>query len=202
MKANHATDEAHVAKAVDHARKFLLAYGEDGGLADDSELHDRWWRSHSLNTLLGSAAWGFEFDPPWPLQWNEALCQKLIARAKQADGEAIRVLRTAAAMLLSAGVTMPASLAAWSADFLIKDLPAKSSRRGPHPRAHVQRNEGIARAVKTMTRVPWGFAATKNRGSNMESACSIVHKAVVGLRIASVSERAIEKIWEEYRDRI
>jgi hypothetical protein len=202
-KVKHCVDDKHVAKAVDHARKFLLVYGEDGGLADDSELHDRWWRSRHLDTLLGSAAWGFEFDPPWPLQWNEAFCQELIARANQGDGEAVCVLRTAAAMSLRAGVTVPTSLAAWTANYLTKGPPAKSSsRRGPHSRANVQRDRGIAHAIKTMTREPWGFAATRNRAGKAESACSIVHKALTDLRIASVSERAVEKIWAQYRDRI
>ena len=201
-KVKHRVDE-HVVKAVERARNFLLAYGEDGGLADDSELHDRWWRSQDLKNLLGPVARGWGFDPPGSLEWNEALCQGLVTRANQGDGEAVGVLRTAAAMLLHMGTTMPASLAAWTANYLIKGPPATSSRRGPHPRAKVQRDMGIARAIKTMTQEPWGFAATRNRaGGKAESACSVVHKAVTGLRIANVSERAVEKIWAQYRDRI
>jgi hypothetical protein len=108
-KVKHRVDE-HVVKAVERARNFLLAYGEDGGLADDSELHDRWWRSQDLKNLLGPVARGWGFDPPGSLEWNEALCQGLVTRANQGDGEAVGVLRTAAAMLLHMGTTMPASL--------------------------------------------------------------------------------------------
>jgi hypothetical protein len=190
-------DEEHVARAVDHARKLLLAYGEDGGLSDDTEPYQRSWRLGNMRALTPTDFYG---EIILPLKWNEPLMQELAARAKK-DAEAVCVLRSVAANLLRQGVPLPASLAAWVADYLTKGSPVRSSRRGPHSRANVQRNDGLARAVKTMTRPPWGFAPTRNRQGGSESACSIVARAATSLGV-NVTERAIEKVWTHYRDRI
>jgi hypothetical protein len=199
VKRKRHIDGAHVVKAVEYAREFLLAYAEDGGLSDDTEIYLRWWRQRNLRTLSPT---DFHGQFILPLEWNETFAQELAARAGQGDGEAIWGLRSAAATLLGQGVPLPASLAAWVADYLMKGGPAKSSRRGPHPRANVQRDMGLARAVKQLTKEPWGFAATRNRGSRAaESACSIVCAVLAGMRI-NVDEHAIEKIWARYRDRI
>ena len=132
-------------------------------------------------------------EPSYPHACKETMIELLIERTQNGDVEANEQLRVAAMMLLETGNPLPFALSRYLIGILRKGLPLK------HKLANRGRDLQVCFCIKLL--VEEGFLPTRNlasRGSDTESACSVVRAALEKMGIV-MSEDAIEKIWKKSR---
>jgi len=127
--------------------------------------------------------------------------ERLIAMARDGDSAAKRVLSYVAEAYVKNGCAMPERLRDYVVEKLQMDVASGPKRRGPKPYNFAARNYLVGLTVSTAVR-DWGISPTRNRASadrsKRESACSLVKKALQR-RGVNLSEGAVEKIWQDFR---
>jgi hypothetical protein len=135
--------------------------------------------------------------PEGPAIYDDTKGEDLIAKARDGDQVARKLLFWVAARFVETGCAMPNHLRRYVAETLTsQSRVAPQPRRGPNPYANHARDTDIADAVKKI--VELGFRPTRNRATEAESACSIVAKALERLNI-HLSVPAVEKVWNTFR---
>ena len=129
--------------------------------------------------------------------------EKLIGIARNNDLAAKSALSYIAGAYVKSGCAMPERLRDYVVEKLRTEVASGPKRRGSKPYTKEARNSLISLTVSTVVR-DLGISPTRNRASKdtskKESACSLVKKALER-RGVHLSEAAVEKIWQECRQR-
>jgi hypothetical protein len=125
--------------------------------------------------------------------------ERLIARARDGDPVAQKLIFLIAARFVEGGCAMPRRLRAYMAELLYSQARGiPQGRRGQKPYAKFTRNFDVACIILEVVKL--GFHPTRNRATQeSESACSVVAKALVKLGV-HMSDSAVEKVWAQFSE--
>ena len=122
---------------------------------------------------------------------DEAMAQRILAKAQSGDKNADHDLRVASATLIGARAPLPPGWDVYVAEALLKSIP----KPGRHPLKNRHRDIQIAIALDALKER--GFEPTRNRATDgRKSGSFIVAEALRRMKIANISETAVAKVWE------